>query len=81
MVEHVLVLEPVKGRTLARQTRTEYLTDQTFKIMDTSYPKYRRGEWVTRYELEKDTQYHGVSFDLRFNIQTPFEYADQQANA
>lgn len=78
-MHHYMTLVPMAGKTLAKQTINEFLSDCYFRVVSTTLVKYRRGERVQRKELLADMEHHDYHFDIRFETQSVKDFIAERA--
>jgi|TARA_R110001583_G_scaffold30863_1_gene106144 hypothetical protein len=74
MKQYQLKVVPLKGVTLAKRTRDEWLLGYGFKVISSTSLKYSRNDWITYNDIINDEDRYGVKFDIKFLVQTVEEY-------
>ena len=74
MKQYELKVVPLKGVTLAKRTRDEWLLGYDFKVMSSTSLKYKRNDWVSIKDIHNDEDHYGVKFNINFLVQTVEEY-------
>ena len=74
MKQYELKVVPLKGVTLAKRTRDEWLLGYEFKVLSSSSLKYKRNDWVTYNDIINDEDRYDVKFNVKFLVQTVEAY-------
>ena len=74
MKQYELKVVPLKGVTLAKRTRDEWLLGYEFKVISSTSLKYKRNDWVTYNDIINDEDRYDVKFNVKFLVQTVEAY-------